>query len=756
MPDPLSIRCPDCRVKLKVHDASKLGQTVKCPKCGHEFAARSIGGPSTASIPIPVQTKAELENSIAASGGVLRRTRFQGSETESEEPSVPLATRLGDNAIIYAAGGALALAFVVCLIVSIAGDSGTSVTANTVRISRSSTVEPARLNVSTNSPGPQSAPAPRSAAEVEMPAANLPIPTRALDLTWLPPRADLVLYWRPAELRQLPALAPFLASREIEALTDAWHELTGVAPGEIESITLGASGVFSAVTLEPVPMNELASRPASGDGIAVVRLGRSVDAGALPFEAKGLIVIEHRGQKYYRGPALAWGGERLGVAVQGRSLVLLGSEPALRLALERGAQTPERPDLRFVDAQPPFVAAIASKGLSRLWRMASVAVPVAAPANSAQPGVEPNPSAVSLSLATGQSPKIEIALAGLDDAAARIMRQSIEASLRGAQAGAAEGAGAAPPNVRFFHQGDVLRITSDIPLATVAALASLKGSFVGLAGVRPDECRLFVDESRRRDARPQGLPEGIAAQAYVRWPRAGQSAGTGRPGPEVVVELAGASVASTAGYEACVVSRVRSDADAPLQYLGPATDPAKPQYTRIDRGEAPAAPSDKVQLVLPFARPGKIPASIAELEGTVTLHVAREIRPVVITSAIMLLGRSLNNSQLKATRLTCTIERAGDRLVFRARGGRTFQIAAVQPIDGNGRPLTGVTCERKEEPGEVTFGVLLSEKVPVSVGFAIAVCSGVREVKVPLSFENLEVPALWQPRSSQAGGANLD
>ncbi|MGQ0635009.1 MAG: MJ0042-type zinc finger domain-containing protein [Planctomycetaceae bacterium] len=737
MPSPLTIRCPECKAKLKVQDASKLGQRVACPRCKHSFIAQSAGGPSTDSIEIPVEI-APSEN--LPHGGVLRRGNYSSTEIQASPPSAPpLFARLGDNAILYIGGGLLALLLLTYLLIfttggpadpprhpSLAGGPAVDrAPAPSTSLASASPTAPANPSGSPRLPDPATTVGPRNDA------------ARPLDLAYLPPQAELVAVWRPTEMSRGELFSPLLATPMIQSLRADWEDLVGLPAAALETVTLGIAGSSSLFADASATPNLIAGLLKS-DAILVARLRPDLDAQTLRLESRGHSAAQHRGKTYYRGPALAGGGGRLGIAVSGRSLVLLGPEFALRAALERGDKPLPRPELTFVDAQAPLVVALVPQRKAWLGRLLALGL-LGDATGGLPPAVEQKIRGASLALFPDGPERLLLAIDSGDLSAADELQRLIDARLRGDQAPdtlpATSPLTALTAGSQCERRANLVCISGTLAPSAGSILAKLPDTASALLGVPAGTMPIFDNAMagpRRSASTLLGVPDKTTLYGFARW----QEAGPAPADLQIVVDLQGGAAATAAAHERCAVARAVADGSLALK-PAPATGPPS---MRIDHTAGALHPADGLRLVIPFVPPDRACTTINDFVAAVKLRVPRETKVVQIKNARVAAGR-LNAPEFKAAGVTCTLTAESDRLTFRARGADTQLIGAVQLASAAGTPLAGpLMATIVDLPGDLEVTLPLAPDASPDVGLLVSVHSGFREVPVPLHFEGLEVP----------------
>lgn len=147
--------------------------------------------------------------------------------------------------------------------------------------------------------------------------------SKKLEMAWLPPDATSISVERPASNWNSSPIGDRYTSEQTDKLLEKTKEYWGVTPRDIKSITKGSNK--------------------TGVSITVVRSGSTLDPEKILGNGGDFKKVEHDGESYYLI------GRRAYYFPDGKTLVR-GNEDAVKAAISRGPDPPEREDLSFVDA----------------------------------------------------------------------------------------------------------------------------------------------------------------------------------------------------------------------------------------------------------------------------------------------------------------------------------------------------------------------------------------------------------------------
>lgn len=336
MPEPVSIQCPECGVKLKLKDRTGLGKKANCPKCSTVFTAKPVKSAAKPTATRPKKSRPkpapvddyddfdefdELDDFGDDFGDEFDddfeqpASRSRGRQTGGGSRSRTRGKSAGKKArgkgkggipkpVIIGGAVAVGLAFLIgagFLISSLFGGGN------------------------------------------------------RIDLSYLPNDLDAVFRVQVGKIWNSPFLNDVVTTPEIQQAVSQATEQLGIAPADIESVTVGMWGLQpdSAQSSTGLPFG---ARPPGGgqpDVLTVVRLSKPVDVGNLAGKMNAQ-TAEHGGQKFYQTPGM--GGQAVWAA--DGNLLVIGQETHVKAAIDRGASQQRRKDLDFIDNSHHVVIAI--------------------------------------------------------------------------------------------------------------------------------------------------------------------------------------------------------------------------------------------------------------------------------------------------------------------------------------------------------------------------------------------------------------
>ena len=305
MPGPLSVECPQCGAKLKLKDRSKLGKKAACPQCRTPFVLTAppeddgldefedfddLGDyeeAEYAAAPAPRQRSATHSGKDA---GRKKNTRKKKKKRAASQSSG------GGKIVLFIVGGVVALLLLIgvglWMLGVFFGD-----------------VPPAQQQ-----------------------AAN------KIDVTYLPADAELIVHLKVAQAWQSPLLAQWVGLPNVQAGLQQLQQTIGLSVTDVESVTIGLSGISDQAMqgVNPDPM--AAAMAARGKFVAVLRLTKEVDAASLKLVENGGQEATHSDQTYYRiqppqNNPQAQQAEPAAVFLAGPKLIVFGTEAKVKAAI---------------------------------------------------------------------------------------------------------------------------------------------------------------------------------------------------------------------------------------------------------------------------------------------------------------------------------------------------------------------------------------------------------------------------------------
>jgi len=717
---------------------------------------------------------------------MLRRSRSAEEESSGESPVQALVSRMGDNALLYVLGAALAVMLIVYFSLFIGtpkpNDENTanfdgSRAVGTGTVGSAATVPGTSISVPGTPARTASSTKPRNGNSATEPAS-----AQKLDLAWLPPGAELIASLRPSELWATPLLAGAFGDESWQSFAQFLAESSRLAITDFERVTIGLSGLpigGAQGNLGPGTFGKLLRQ---ADMIVCVQAVKPVDAGSFALEQAGYSPVIHGGRTYYRGPA-AHGGEGLCVLFAEKTRIVLGRESSLVAAIDRNGAAARRPELEFADASGALVIV----GVPRLmagW------FPAAGGTDSAwarfQPTLAGQARGVSLSLNLKGAGSVDLGIDARDTTALSSLQKALEQMV----AERRQRTGAWPTsinpllgelldrlsgNLKVDAKGAVVHARGVLPKLPEAILSEVASWGSPLAEDNSGKAGEVVYEDLpsgppRTPVTMLGVPGGLQMQAFVRWGLAATESPSGiaPSGParqhaaksplrlELVLDLKGGPAAGGMARSICPTNAVTTDRGDKILWRDEAFDGATGrEMVRLVHGTDERT-ADGVRVVLSSDRPALLPETITGFGGTLTLRSARETKLVSIPNLRNYVGKSLPQPELKGSGLTFKVERAGNSLIVRAKGRDLRTAGPGVAIDGKGAVLPNVKVEFVDSDSELQFILPTGESTPRDAGLQIAVCTSVKDHVIPFRFERLEVPPAPKKRSSSTPPRGAD
>ncbi|MSR57536.1 MAG: hypothetical protein EXS05_07675 [Planctomycetaceae bacterium] len=361
---------------------------------------------------------------------------------------------------------------------------------------------------------PVAAPAAVAAPQRELgktqPEANAAVARsrQPMDLSHLPPDAEVVLLVRAAEIQN----APLIKSRPgIEMWQQVWQQqgfAGGLSLSDFDSGTIGVSGISERLAaqepggLVAMGLLELASLYDGLEWVAAIRTTRPIEAAALtgPDDEEQ----RHQEQRYVLRSARL-GSDRKADWLISPTLFMNGPEEAVKRAIERRDMPTDRTDLAFVDAAPQVVLVVRPRD-REAWLKQIPFDPETA--DQLSHGrllalVWKHLAALSLGIRVDEGMGLELALDCGDSTAGGEIRRELDSIVAEAQSAFSQVKPQIPPelgevadlflsSVKLVEEGGVVRLTGAIPPMPYEKLKAAEMQLFGAVmqhalPVEPDE-----------------------------------------------------------------------------------------------------------------------------------------------------------------------------------------------------------------------------------------------------------------------------
>ncbi|MBL8819555.1 MAG: hypothetical protein JNL58_26255 [Planctomyces sp.] len=193
-----------------------------------------------------------------------------------------------------------------------------------------------------------------------------------IDMSWIDPTAELVIYARPGELLASGFMKPLFSTPEAQEGFSKMAAETGFTPADIESVTFGMNNVTTrmmsigmqvqAAGGQPDP-NAISQQLLAGDsGVAVIRSRVDINTENLVSNSKAESITYGDGT-YYRLPQEGTDSPVAAVYMVDPKTYLFGTETAITSAIDRGPGDAANGLFGFVGQDTDFALIFANPGL---------------------------------------------------------------------------------------------------------------------------------------------------------------------------------------------------------------------------------------------------------------------------------------------------------------------------------------------------------------------------------------------------------
>ena len=206
-----------------------------------------------------------------------------------------------------------------------------------------------------------------------------PGPGGTIDVSWLPPSNEIVLYIRVADIMNSGFAKPLVDMPEVQQGLSQMAAEAGFQLGDIESVTVGLGDIQSIMGLVAGQMMNAGQGPpdpdaimknfvGSGKVVAVIRTSTPLNYDSL-VAATNSEAKSFNGATYYLIPGQGDGpGDSAAYPVDAQTYVF-GSEQAIQNAIQQGPGSANNPGLNFVPGNSSIAIAVASPMLAGLTAM---------------------------------------------------------------------------------------------------------------------------------------------------------------------------------------------------------------------------------------------------------------------------------------------------------------------------------------------------------------------------------------------------
>lgn len=307
-----------------------------------------------------------------------------------------------------------------------------------------------------------------------------------IDTSYLPAGTEYLMYVRPADLLGSGFVKPLTEMPEFQTAMTEMSAQTGFTPSDVDSITLGMGSVLA--KLIPIVAQLGSGAPPDGAAISkqfmsdanamtVVRTNKDFDITAMMQAAKGT-EASHEDKTYYLIQSPDPTQPQMAVHSVDSKTYLLGSEPAMKAALARGAGEATNDQFAFVSRSSHMVQAFSSPLLAAM--SGSIPDPQGAPPQVVQfvAAVKGKISGGAIVFEAGSNLKLDISLNLTESSAATEANQALGGGLMMAKQMAPFALGSAPPELQPSLTQAVNSLASSSSESVITASLSIPGSLV--------------------------------------------------------------------------------------------------------------------------------------------------------------------------------------------------------------------------------------------------------------------------------------
>ncbi len=778
----VSIQCPGCLAKLNLADDSKLGKKIKCPKCSDIFVAAVAEDDDMADL--------QDDDAPAKSGGGRKRPAAAGKKGGKKGKS---SGGGGSNTPLIA-GGAVATVVLIGAGLFFAGVFGGG---------NKPLPAPPVAEVPAAAP-PVVAPAPVAPAAPAITATE-----RTLGLRWMPAETELVLHVKIADLWKAPLLKKLVDMPEVSAAVERWKTNLGLAPTDIESVSIGFADMQG---IQTMAMSQMMGLPASNAPkvLAVVRTKKPMSLDEILKTAPGIQAAEH-GSKKFLQPTSGIADEGGGWLADSTTLIL-APLVQLKATMDRGeSTTPARKELQFADASPHIFLLFAPKDLKSLTQGAPI------PPMSTAPNVDAMGKALSESLTAFS---LGITLRGGFDLQTSLLLKDADSAGKvkaGFDEGIVEGRKqfdvikmTAPPllaelgemlltNLKIEVQGQTVKVATGLPdsaqqklvedLPPVMMMMALAGGmnfgggnpfaepgtkFPGFPSgpprIGPGEMPPAFGDKNPGETEPvsaelaTGIPDGTTLTASTSWGRLPTFTADGKTvfPMQVMLDLKGDALAGICAFGQVSI-KAGSLAGGGTLKVSKTEILGRPNAVKslvpFDAAEPSLSEHPEETLRITFAVDGASDkeTTIAALEGTFKIVTSDEAEEFTIDEAPKAAKRPLTEPGLKAAgvKLVKSSGLLGENLTLScAKGFLLGKAKATNPDDANaaGVPMFFTPEIEKNQPVQKLNAFTQDQKFPEKLQIQVKVHKGVKEQTVTFKFADVPLPSpATKPKVPEGG-----
>lgn len=517
--------------------------------------------------------------------------------------------------------------------------------------------DPANPSVSTQPPTP-------GLSRNTQPVAN----ANALNVAWLPADAEVVINVRVRELSLSPMLAALQATPESQANLQIMKDELGLAPGEIDSVTIGLRGVTELAMSGAANPAALASE--KDNAVVVVRTRLPFDPQVVQRRTDDFEAATHDGKPFYR--SLKPGDIPCVYLPDSKTIVLAEEEP-LTATIEQGSGTGSRPEFDFVDASSHLAIAFVPNDPFSLTEPIPTEGSGSDALDRLSTAVKDQLLGVGLGISLNDSLELEVRALCIDGAAATEVDASIGDLMNEAKGlWTLAKAGAPAPIVGIVDS--IIRSQKNSAKAEVASISTrlsaqsieravesakemlpmlMMGAMAGLGGAMgPGDLTIGTgsgDPIAPPEATKPAAGLSVAGTAKLSSRIELDDDGNEKPKAiELLLAITGdqAKAAGGAGFASVSSAKDNNGADLTLRVVA---NFGAGGFEAIDRDDFFVKhPDDGCTAIVTFDPPAEAATAIAIAEGIVKLQIVENSSQIIVEGAKSLLGKEVDNSELVA------------------------------------------------------------------------------------------------------------
>lgn len=810
MPARITIACEHCGAKLTLADDSKIGKKIKCPKCSEVFVAATDDDEleeqdDDAKEEDDEDDRPRKKSAAAAAGKGKKGKGGKGKKASGGNMGLVIGGAVAVGVLLI--GGLIGVLFATGVFggapksnpnqIAIGPGAPNGVTG---KLLQDQPATPAVPGPTPDAPVAKPATPTTAATPTATPVAN-PMPPAATPSTpgrttapetakWLPPDAEMVIHIRIADILGSPLVTELIRSNQLEETINAPLPQIGLKLADVESITIGMSGLEQ--TVEQATQAQMAvlsgEQPqvvtAGTSSLGVVKLKQPVSYELLLQAAADapLQKVQFAGKEYLeandpRAPT------KLGVWLPQPTEVVFGDEASLKTVLEKGAVSAAAPAFAFVDWTDHLTFAVAPKNPDNIRKLRP-------PESTGNPLFDQmittfveGTNGVSLGLTIKGGVELEVAFSGVDESKTDAIVKSLNDAVGLGKLQYDQSKKDLPPwavtltdqlmsNTRVSGESRFAVVSTQLPdsaqselvqlpakIMTQILLGGMLGGDSGLGGASMD------DLVKRIEIVPDDAPENVKLSAsLIDIPMVYAKPGTSQLKSKKKERAIYMTVTAhwTGDKEGCLLA-----AAGKLKSRGGESADGKKIKVALTSGPGnDVKPKEQLQPIMlrNFGQPeielGQFLLTISEDEfdplksvsGACTLVTGTQVKLATIPNIRDLADQEIEDEDLKAAGLKVSIVKAkglGAKETITVSVKEGYLLSSLEAIDGSGEVVSGADSETDKNERSQKL-VLYEDDVQnlKDLGVRAYLYSDLKEVVVPFKFEEVEIPKALEPQKT--------